>query len=237
MREGSCFLTTKHDDLRFFDADRCLTIKAGVPNVLILGDSHAADLWPGLNSAFPNVNFLQATASGCRPSLNAIGAARCTKLINYVFHKFLPNNRVNMVILSARWEEADAEDVALTAAAISLMTDRVLVVGPTPEYRRPLPMLLAQSAEGSEQEYANSFRSPDIEQIDRSFSHQMAKSKIEYLSLLDLLCNPLCKVLVSDAPLQFDSGHLTVEGSTYLAPFILDSYVGHSGNTAPTGEK
>ena len=62
-----------------------------------------------------------------------------------------------MVILSARWEEADAEDVALTAAALSLMTDKVLVVGPTPEYRRPLPMLLAQSAEGSEQGYANSF--------------------------------------------------------------------------------
>jgi peptidoglycan/LPS O-acetylase OafA/YrhL len=237
MREGTCFLTTKHDDLHFFDVSRCLNVRVGVPNVLILGDSHAADLWPGLNATFPNVNFLQATASGCRPSLKPVGAARCTKLINYVIQEFLPKSRVDMVILSARWQEADAEDVAMTAQALGVMADKVLVIGPIPEYRRPLPMLLAQSAEDIEQEYANGFRSPEIEPIDRSFSRLMARSKVEYLSLLNLLCNPQCKVLASRAPLEFDSGHLTGEGSTYLAPFILKSYGGHSENAVPTEKR
>jgi peptidoglycan/LPS O-acetylase OafA/YrhL len=239
MREGTCFLTTKHDDLHFFDMDRCLTVKAGVPNILILGDSHAAHLWPGLNSTFRNVNFLQATASGCRPTLNPIGAARCTKLINYVIHEFLPKNRISMVIMSARWEVGDSEGVAATARALSSVADKVLVVGPIPEYRRPLPMLLAQSTDDLEQAYANGFRSPDIEQIDRSFSRQMTmtESNVRYLSLVDLLCNPQCKVLVGHAPIEFDSGHLTVEGSTYLAPFILNADIGYSGNEVSTGEK
>jgi peptidoglycan/LPS O-acetylase OafA/YrhL len=237
MREGTCFLTTKHDDFHFFDVNRCLTVKVGVTNILILGDSHAADLWPGLSSTFPNVNFLQATASGCRPTLNSIGAARCTKLINYVIHEYLPKNRISMVIMSARWEVGDAEGVATTARALSLVADKVLVVGPMPEYRRPLPMLLAQSTADLEQAYANGFRSPDIELIDRSFSRQMTESSIEYLSLVDLMCNPLCKVIVNHAPIEFDSGHLTEEGSTYLAPFIFNAYARYSGNQRPTGEK
>jgi hypothetical protein len=98
-------------------------------------------------------------------------------------------------------------------------------------------MLLAQSADDIEQEYANGFRSLETEPIDRSFSRLMAKSKVEYLSLLNLLCNPQCKVLVSRAPLEFDSGHLTGEGSTYLTPFILKSYGGHSENAVPNREK
>jgi hypothetical protein len=237
MREGTCFLTTKHDDLHFFDLDRCLTAKVGVTNILILGDSHAADLWPGLSSTFPNVNFLQATASGCRPTLNSIGAARCTKLVNYVIHEYLPKNRISMVIMSARWEMGDAEGVAATARALSLVADKVLVVGPMPEYRRPLPILLAQSTEDLEQAYANGFRSPDIELIDRSFSRKMTESNIEYLSLVDLLCNPQCKVIVNHAPMEFDSGHLTEEGSTYLAPLIFNAYARYSRNQRPTGEK
>jgi hypothetical protein len=98
-------------------------------------------------------------------------------------------------------------------------------------------MLLAQSADDIEQEYANGFRSLETEPIDRSFSRLMAKSKVEYLSLLNLLCNPQCKVLVSRAPLEFDSGHFTGEGSTYLAPFILNPMAGILRTQSPTEKR
>src|SRR5262249_21356921 len=65
-RVGSCFLTSKNT-FTDFSAATCLAQDPQKRNILLIGDSHAAQLWYGLASTFKDVNFMQATASGCKP--------------------------------------------------------------------------------------------------------------------------------------------------------------------------
>ena len=39
-----------------------------MPNYLLLGDSHAAELWLGLSSVYDRIHFLQTTATACLPT-------------------------------------------------------------------------------------------------------------------------------------------------------------------------
>ena len=80
FREGQCFLTSR-TSATDYDRAACLDLAADRPNVLLLGDSHAAHLWTGLRDTWPEVRVLQATASGCKPVLGTTGTKRCTGLV------------------------------------------------------------------------------------------------------------------------------------------------------------
>ena len=64
FREGQCYLGANRQT---FDTKACLTKDATRPNYLLIGDSHAAQLWLGLSSVLTSVNLMQATVTMCRP--------------------------------------------------------------------------------------------------------------------------------------------------------------------------
>ncbi|HXZ09119.1 MAG TPA: acyltransferase family protein, partial [Paraburkholderia sp.] len=68
MRVGQCFLIPSDHHARF-NSDVCLKAQPGKKNVLLLGDSHAADLMAGFAEVRRDVNYLQANATGCMPVL------------------------------------------------------------------------------------------------------------------------------------------------------------------------
>ena len=65
---GEQVITTKY---RFeqFRPDLCMKIDPAKRNYLLLGDSHSTALWYGLTKLMPNANILQASVSGCNPTL------------------------------------------------------------------------------------------------------------------------------------------------------------------------
>ena len=135
MRVGTCFLITGlSDDFSGPYKDRCLSLKPGRPNFLVLGDSHAAHLWSGLQSTQANVNFLQATASGCKPIDGAAGLQHCRDLMAYILEKFIPNARLDGIIISGRWVTADLPGLVSTVKRLSRYAPRVIVFGPIVEY-------------------------------------------------------------------------------------------------------
>ena len=67
MRAEKCFIIAT--DFQNIVRNNCITLKQNSPNYLILGDSHAAHLWSGLQATYPTINFLQATGAGCTPVL------------------------------------------------------------------------------------------------------------------------------------------------------------------------
>ena len=86
-RAGTCFLTTGYDAPTVFRKDLCLSVRPDRKNFLLLGDSHAAHFWSALQALHPDINFMQATASGCSAILGALGAKRCTNLFAFVFER------------------------------------------------------------------------------------------------------------------------------------------------------
>ena len=219
MRVGDCFLIASP---RFGLGDykqRCLSLRQDRPNYLVIGDSHAAHLWSGLQSTFPNINFLQATASGCKPTDGANGLEHCKMLIGYVLEEFIPNARLDGVIISGRWVNDDLAPLISTAKRLSRFT-RVIVSGPIVEYDQALPRILGKAiaADRPPAEYATEHRRTDQKEIDLAFSKALADEGIEYFSVYQAICDPQCRIWVEDGvPLQFDDGHLTRQGSAYLA--------------------
>ena len=151
MRGGTCFLDPNKKGLQPLLTANCLEIKEKQQNYLIFGDSHAADLWYGLSQENPTINFLQASVGGCPPIIGAksriIGAKSsrgCAIFLNYMFNDFIPHHHLNGIILSARWEQDDVENALVTARRLRPYADRVIIFGPSPEYDKSLPKLLAR---------------------------------------------------------------------------------------------
>jgi len=222
LRVGTCFMISSTDQFR--DHRDCLQIKPKRPNFLILGDSHAADLWLGLQTSYPTFNFLQATAAGCAPIIGQRNeSAICAGLIEYIFETFLPHTRLDGIILSARWTSESVKvlpEIVRTAKIARSYADRVIIFGPIIEYDQALPRILARAIAltKSEAEFAERHRRVGTQEIDGSFSEAFQGEPIEYVSIYRTVCTKGCEIWATKkAPLQFDNSHLTCEGSIELA--------------------
>jgi peptidoglycan/LPS O-acetylase OafA/YrhL len=217
VRRGTCFISKESD---VYDKDECLALKPDQKNFLLIGDSHAAHLWPGLQATYPNVNFLQATASGCKPHIGTGGARRCTELMRFIFERFVPRMHLDGIILSARWNEGDIRKAKATAEALRPYAGRIFISGPIIEYDQPLPRLLALALtnKSDERAFVTKYRRRSQEEADRLFASALVDEPTRYLSVYRTLCDPQCAVWANEqVPLQFDYGHLTREGSILLA--------------------
>ncbi|MEZ4701734.1 MAG: acyltransferase family protein [Rhodothermales bacterium] len=223
FRTNTCFLTSASDDLSLFDEGTCLHYDAAKRNVMIVGDSHAAQYYAAFARRLPNVQFSQVTASGCRPLMNYSGESRCTELVRRAFEQFLEANPYDAVILAGRWEPYDVEALPETVRWLSNRVGRVIVLGPIIEYRQALPRLLARYTPGdSEIEAAQVFA--DVDATDQAMRAAMDRAPGTYFSILHTLCDGRdCRMLASNGkPLQFDASHLTFQG----AYDVVDALIG-----------
>ena len=232
FREGTCFLTTKVGSFRYFDKNICLQKSASRPNYLLIGDSHAAHHWSGLAAVFPDIHFLQATASGCRPVIEPEGQAYCVDLVNYALRDFLPKAKLDGIIFSAAWVPQDAAEVAATVAYAKKFVPDVIVLGGIPTHDLPLPNLISRSLVEDQPGLILAHQTTYAEQIDRSFEKVVQGAR--YVSLHDLLCpGDKCRVYAGDGvPLQFDTSHLTPDGSIFVATLLKQAGVLETNSSA-----
>jgi hypothetical protein len=220
FREGRCFVSSNFS-FADFDKRRCLNPVAGKPNVLIMGDSHAAHLWSGFSQVYPNVAFLQATASGCKPVLppDLRGARRCTDLMTYMFNEYLPTAGVDAVILSGNWDKEDIAGVSRDIAWFRHHHIAVILSGPIIRYHATLPEVLARAAQHGRPDLIVHARDPKIADLDSEFASLAGTGAVPYFSAYKALCSDQTCRVSDDAglPVQFDYGHLTHEGSVIVA--------------------
>ncbi len=221
-RVGICFL----DNTKSYGAfkhDICLKPVAGKRNVLIIGDSHAAHLYSGYKNAFPDIHFLQATASGCKPLIDGKGTERCVALRDYVLKEWAPANHIDTIIISSQWQKKEIAGALEIARALKASADHVVISGPIVEYRQNLPRIVATAVANGEDpdQRAIAYRYLEQAETDDAFKQLQWPEGISYISPYSALCAPTCKTLVTpNIPMQFDYGHLTDEGSLYLARIL-----------------
>jgi hypothetical protein len=215
FREGSCFLTTKYGKARDFDRGTCLHLSSDKPNYLLIGDSHAAHLWAGLSRVFTKINLLQATASGCKPLLDTEGLGYCVDLMHETMRDFLPEAKIDGILITAAWTEEDIPSLKSTLAFLKTTAPNVIVLGIIPGHELPLPTLLGRSIVEHRADALLVNQYPfDVDRLTRA-----AIPPQNYVSIADLLC-PRGQCIVyagKNIPLQFDTSHLTTEGSILLA--------------------
>jgi hypothetical protein len=228
-RVGTCFLTSRNLQAAF-DPSVCLRQDPTKRNELLIGDSHAAQLWYGLSSVFTDVNLMQATASGCKPTLDqGLGAdKRCRLMMDYVFHDYLRLHHIDAILIAARWDAADLPRLERTVAWLKQQGIAIVLFGPTVQYDSALPRLLALAIQKNNPRIPAEHRVAYYERLDKEMS-QLAESKLQvrYISYFKLLCqHDACLEYAADGvPLQSDYGHLTGGGSSLMAAKIRDSGV------------
>lgn len=218
FRTGKCFLATNRQHL---DQETCMKLDPHRPNYLLVGDSHAAHLWFGLQAAMPDVNVMQATVSMCRPAIPNISALEtrsCPRLMNFVFEEFLAAHKVDKVLLAASWKDEDLADLTAVIDRLKARGIDVAVLGPIVEYDFALPRLLADQMRRGEKAVVSARRTPGIRERDRAMSALVARHGAAYVSVYDAICRQdRCDEFVAaDIPIQFDNGHLTEQGSVEI---------------------
>jgi hypothetical protein len=213
FHKNTCFLTADSDGLRFFRQDLCLDRVAGRENVLVIGDSHGANIVDALRAEFPAAHFLQATAVGCKPVLGSEGAKRCTDLVAFMLNDWLRGKgaSIDRVILASRWDAGDADAVGKTVSYLNGLGVKTLVYGPVPEYMVPVPLLLAYE-QIVHRPLRGNLAKADRGPLDQEFAQRFGAAG--YFSPYRNLCPALgCIVEQAGEPVFFDRDHLTRRGA------------------------
>ncbi|WP_446743700.1 acyltransferase family protein [Silvibacterium acidisoli] len=218
-REGQCYFSSA-DSRVSLDQAACLAVSSTKRNVIIVGDSHAAQLWYGFDKTFPNLNIMEATASGCRGVVHSEGGAYCVHLMNDIFSQYIPTHRIDTLVLASQWEAKDLSAIAETVEWARARNIKVLLFGPIIHYDQSLPRILALSADRKSEGTLADHEVAGVKVLDARMK-ELARStwKVPYVSYFDLLCadGPCISLVDGGVPLQFDQSHLTSEGSEYVA--------------------
>ncbi len=215
---ASCFITSKSKyGLKSFSNDDCIVTNPNRRNVLIVGDSHAAHFSKALRDIYPDIKFSQITGSGCVPVLHAKGKSTCSVLMRLAIDESIPNGKFDTVIFSARWQPNHFQNLVKAIDWTKKYVKEIIVLGPTIEYTKALPTLLAKSAlrkdDGEIVDSARRYR--HAKNLARSLVSSLKGHGISYYSVIESIC-PKRRCLTVDRngrPVQFDYGHFTYNGA------------------------
>lgn len=217
-RRGTCFIDSS-SHLPNFDKQTCLPNGPGSPRILLIGDSHAAHLCPGLRAVMPGAAIAQITASGCRPLVKQPiqAASRCIELMNFGFDEATKQFKPDDIILAGNWQPGDIPALPATLAALRARAKKLILVGPMPHYTSDVPKLLAVAEIRHDPGLLPKSLLRNYFMMDHEMASIAAAGGVQYLSPIVALCRPTCVTLShKQEPIQFDESHLTLDGSRML---------------------
>jgi peptidoglycan/LPS O-acetylase OafA/YrhL len=230
FRSGSCFTQSWSS----FD-EKCLAQAAGKTNVLLWGDSYAAQYFRGLDRSVDpqSVNIMQATQAACMPTLASAsqGVASCQQFAARM-DAFFQDSKPDLVIVSADWLEyargsrfdGMIADLRHTIAELDRRGIAVALLGPPVQFRSRLPAMLMRAQLRHADLQADDFVLPDIFALDARMRTALpSHDKFSYVSVVNAICPARqCPLTVAeDIPLAWDHAHLTAEGSEYVVGRIV----------------
>lgn len=235
-RLGRCFLFLNNSAP--FASECTPTRRPGKPVVMLWGDSHAAQLYPGFSALAAELHFdlAQWTVGSCPPTLIKLDGEgpACGSQRRAAWDRF-QSYAPDVVVLSAAWtayanagasDAHIAETIRRTVERLrSMGVGQVLVAGPGPTWSAPLPGLLFREMVRRQIDTIPPLRQPLINArpLDAVMRQQLQACGGRYFSVWDALCSTAgCRTLVStemDTPdLTFwDRDHLTNSGSKLVA--------------------
>ena len=225
FRTGQCFLGGDERQPAF-DLPRCTPTHSGRPHVLIMGDSHAAQLWYGFDHLMTGSDIWQVTGAGCRATLiERAQPQRHCKIWAHTLSELLTHAHPDLVVMTYNWQPRDLPLLDDMLKGMRRQGLHVMVLGPEPAYDIPLPTLLAHQLMTGRPS-ASAFL-----QTAKYMEHEVAgiaaRDGASFQSLEKRLCNAKgdsCTTLNTDgSPLLFDNDHLTPSGSITVARLFVGS--------------
>ncbi len=207
--------------------NECLSSRAG--GIFLWGDSHMGALSTGLRHEIdPETPFSQLTSSGCAPSFlikidssNRFG--RGCDYSNGLAYDSILKTKPAVVILGAS-KNHERNDWYKTIGRLHRMgVQKVIVIGPFPQWKPSLPLVYVKRHFGEEFIDDPNFDGTIVKSNVYLQNLVNSKNDFIFINMLANLCNGSypekyeCRARVGDALIVFDYGHLTVEGSRFIA--------------------
>ena len=201
--------------------------------VFIWGDSHAQQLYYGLNKAFSNeYDILQVASSGCFAKISGTPS----KLDYCEYSNWFAFNRIKelkpkFVIIGQNIQHNAKEMRKISDALVGIGVGNVIFTGPTPHWAPKLPSIIAYKLLPHTPQRTFIGVNKDIFELDRKVKSEFfSSSNVLYISLIDYFCNDGgCLVYygndVSDGITTWDYGHLTPIASYNFAKDVLAKYL------------
>lgn len=212
--EGTCFVSLG----MVFDRDNCLAMSTTKRNMLVFGDSHAAQLWRAVADRYADWNVMQATGAACRPMHGVSTESHCNDLIPYVLDRFLPSHKVDVIVLAGRWLAGEDDILAREIAAMKATGAQVVVVGPVVEYAAETPRLIAEALMRGDMARVDRRRVMERRERDRAMAPVVKAAGATWVSAWDTECpNDVCRLFDPEGgPMHFDYGHMTVAATRLI---------------------
>jgi peptidoglycan/LPS O-acetylase OafA/YrhL len=228
-REFTCNATANSGDRYFEIFESCLP--TGQDNIIVvLGDSHAADVYMGLKAAFPNKSIVQLTGNGCNMTKRPDGTTFCAPFMSF-WQTWLGDNAANIdaIIYTQSGgslisqgpggvEYPDPNKLAeMDRNLQQYTTDDVpfFFWGPRPGFQPTIDIAIigSEDRDALRTYYQDTSFGADFTLDDRLERH-FAEDDVHYISTVDTLCRPLCPVLTEDDALFIvDYGHWSEQGA------------------------
>jgi len=220
-----CFIDSKYYKANKFDKQNCLKIVPGKLNIMLIGDSHAAQLSQAFNKRFNalNINLIQVTSTQCLPFVGKNGAKTCSEIMDYTYNDFIIKNskKIDGVMICANWIEMTNSDstqmvsnLANTVAYLKKYKLKTIIIGQNITYTQPYPTIAAR-----ENEYGVLLSKKYINDNSLLINKRLSKkfNKI-YINIIDV--NYL-SVSAESKLFMFDENHLTIYGANIAMSQII----------------
>lgn len=237
--EWTCNASTKSADVYFAAFEDC--VPAGEQRVIVvLGDSHAADVFAGLEAAYPDRSFVQMTGNGCNFAWQVDGGVFCRPFEDH-WGRWLKQNasRVDAIIYSQSRgsllsKSASGDDVTnhATFAALNERLEQfkldgvpLFFWGPRTAFLPAIDIAIIRSETRSNLRtyYADSDTTADF-MLDAELASFFANSPFHYVSTTQPLCRTICPTLTADNLLYIvDLAHWSIPGAIEAVQTIVAS--------------
>lgn len=236
-RAGTCWLSGKDPANGFSPTCYPRHGNSAAGSVLVWGDSYAARLYAGI-SKLEGRDFFQLTRDSCPPILgNQYEVCNASNAFALDVIRQAPPETV---VLFGVWNQYSDDwsatstprsDLVHTIAAIKAAgVKRIVLVGPAPLWKEPLPTLVLKTwksgaIDGHVPERLSAGLDQGIGSIDDQLSEIARKEEVQFVSPYREMCNTDgCLVRTSASPTSFttwDTGHFTTDGAEVVARSIL----------------
>ncbi len=213
--------------------DRCVTIDPIKPNILLIGDSHAAHFYPAMVELMPAANISMIASDSC--SLVLGDRPACNELTTWIEAEAQQARiQFDRIIISVRvMRTQTARDIVRLSKSLAERGTRVTVLGPIQYYRPNLPTLYTTMVDRfTPAQIAQAFNQavqPEQFEVDAILAESFRNSSVDYVSLLAINCPTgpsSCDHWDSDGvPINVDDSHLTAAAARALIGKIVDAHL------------
>lgn len=210
-----------------YNIEDCLKCSDSKKNILLLGDSHAAQFSASLRN-LKEYNILEASVGYTFPLLNSRGKKGLVELNDYIFSEYIPKNkeRLDLVLISTHWLMLNSVHLNYTLDEVLIKLEetiqffdetqiKYLIIGQTETYLLDFPKILMLENFGkSPEQYINNKAEDFNIEIgaiipDKNYINTYNFSELNHFDSKYSL------------PYMFDSNHLTKFGADQLVDKLI----------------